>query len=47
MELGSGTGSTWMCSGSPTWKLSKPILLGFYGGFFTEGQLIKSLAIGS
>ena len=29
---------------SPTWKLSAPTPLGFYGDFIREGWLIKSLA---
>lgn len=32
-----------MCS--PTQKLCEPVLLGFYGGFITQGCLIKSLVI--
>ena len=35
-----------ICMYSPNQKLSRPHFGGFYGGFITEVQLIKSLAVG-
>ena len=34
-----------MCS--PTWKLSEPSSLGFYGGFITKASLINPLVLGN